>query len=142
RALRELPQVRRSDTVIDRDLGDSAPPEWHDDLTQTLVRGGGGFVEATFFHRPSGTLVLTDLIQNLEPGKLPPATRLAMGALAGTRGTTTLHVRAAVLPGGEEAKRTLRGIAGLAPQRVIMAHGHIFEEDAAERLRQGLAWAE
>jgi hypothetical protein len=139
--LRDRPQVRRSSTVINQDLGEAAPPEWQDELTQTLVRGGGGFVEVAFFHRASRTLVLCDLIENLEPHKLPPATRLAMAALSGTRGTTALHVRAAVLPGGEEAKRALRGLVALEPERVIMAHGRIFEDDAARRLRQGLAWA-
>jgi hypothetical protein len=139
--LRDRPQVRRSATVIDHDLGEAAPAEWQAELTQTLVRGGGGFVEAAFVHRASNTLVLSDLIENLEPAKLPPVTRLTMAAFAGTRGTTALHVRAAVLLGGEEAKRALRGLAGLAPERVIMAHGQMFEEDAERRLLEAFAWA-
>jgi hypothetical protein len=138
--LRERPQVVTSGTRIDRDLTHNAPPDWESDLDQVLVHGGGGFSECAFFHRASRTLVLCDLIENLEPAKLPPVTRLLAQAFAGTRGTTALHVRAVVALGGARAKAALQQLVALSPQRVLLSHGAIFEHRAADRIRQAFEW--
>lgn len=138
--LRERLQVRLSSVLIDRDLGEEAPSEWADALDQGLIRGGGGFCESYFFHKSSRTLILCDTIQNLEPHKLPPVTRLAFQAAGGTRGTTAHHVRKALKLGGERARTAIGRVTSLQPERVIFAHGAIFETNAAARLQQAFAW--
>ena len=55
------------------------------DFEQAIIPGAAGFREVTFFHRPSRTLLLTDLVVNLEAGKLPLHARAfawATGVLA------------------------------------------------------------
>lgn len=138
--LRDRAQVRNAGTPIDLDLEDEAPSEWQEDLEQLLVRGGGGFVEAVFLHRASRTLLLADLIENLEAAKLPPVTRLLAQVFLGTRATTALHVRAAVMLGGDVAKAAVRSLISWEPERVILAHGESFDSDAAQRLRKASAW--
>ena len=69
--------MRRSGVRLDRDLVDAALPEWEDSIGLTAVPGGLGVREMALFHRPTRTLVLTDLVQNLEAHKLPAALRPA-----------------------------------------------------------------
>jgi len=138
--LRDKAQVKASDLRIDADLGDVAPPAWDGVINQGIIAGAGGFTEAWFFHRPTRTLVLVDLIENLEPDKLPPVTRLVMQASAATRGTTATYLRLPVRFGGEDAKQAVRALATLDPERVVFAHGRIFDTDGAARLKRAFAW--
>ncbi len=139
-ALRDRGAVRRSGVRIDRDLVDTAPAEWADAIGQGMVRGGAGFEEAWFLHRDSRTLILTDLIENLEPAKLPPVTAAMMRATLATRATTGVHVRAALTLGGEATRAAIRRMVATAPERVIFAHGTPFDSDGAARLRRAFDW--
>ena len=60
------PGVERKQPELDFDwfLGDKAPGAWSDEIEQVLVRGTRIICEVAFFHRPSRTLVLTDLVEN------------------------------------------------------------------------------
>lgn len=138
--LRERRQVRSSGVRIDRDLQDAPEAAWADELDQGLVPGAAGFCEAYFFHKPSRTLLLVDLIENLQPEKLPPFTRMAMAAAAATQGTTARYLRVLIRWNGAEAAAKIRRLIDLRPERVIMAHGAIFGEDGAERLCEAFAW--
>lgn len=51
------------------DPTDTPPKAWGHTLDQTMVPGGV-LSEAVFFHRPSRTLTLTDLIENFEPRRI------------------------------------------------------------------------
>ena len=80
--LRARGQVRRAGVRIDRELWEAPPPAWAADLDQVLVRGAW-FREVALFHRRSRTLLLTALVLNLEPGRLPAP--LKRRAVAGGR---------------------------------------------------------
>jgi hypothetical protein len=138
--LRDRKQVRQSGVRIDADLMDLAPAEWADEIEQGLVQGAGGFCEAWFFHRPSRTLVLADLIENMEAAKLPPLTSLLMRASAATRATTGLHVRALLALKKAEAQRSVRRMLATDPERVIFSHGEFFGDQARDRLTRAFAW--
>ena len=140
-ALRGRAQVRRSGVRIDADLGDQAPDAWAEDIQQGMVRGGGGFEEAWFLHKASRTLLLADLVENLEPSKLPPMTAATMRATMATCATTAVHVRTALALGGRDAREAIKAMLATNPARVIFAHGKPFTEDAAAQLRRAFAWA-
>ena len=133
-------QVQASTLRIDAELGDTAPPAWADAIDQGIVTGGAGFTEMWFFHKPSRTLLLVDLIENLEPRTLPPVARLLMRAAAATSGTTARYLRLPVRLGGAPAREAIRTIVALAPERVIFAHGTPFDHDGAARLRRAFDW--
>jgi hypothetical protein len=61
------PGVERKRPDIDFDwfLADQPPQAWADTLDQVLVRGNKYIWEVAFFHKPSQTLLLTDLIENI-----------------------------------------------------------------------------
>ncbi len=140
--LRERGQVRRSGLRIDHDLSAVPPDAWAGEIEQEIIPGGAGFREVAMFHRASGTLLMTDLVQNFEPGKLPWLLR----PIAALLGNTTRESRApahlrAVMRFGERAKvEAARRVVGWRPERVVVTHGRVIEEGAAERLRSSLAW--
>jgi Domain of unknown function (DUF4336) len=134
--------VRLRGLRIDRELGPRAPADWADEMEQAVVAGAGGYREIAFLHRASGTLILTDLIANLEAEKLPLATRLfarANGMLS-PDGRAPLYLRAAVLMRRGEAARALAPLLDRQPERVVFAHGSWFAQGGAARARRSLAW--
>jgi hypothetical protein len=134
--------VRKAKLRIDRELGPSAAGEWAGEINQAVIRGAGGYREVAFLHRPSRTLILTDLIANLEADKLPLAARLfarANGMLA-PYGRAPLYLRAAVLLGRAEAAGALLPLLDTAPERVVFSHGAWFERDGAAAARRSLGW--
>lgn len=134
--LRERGQVRRSGVRLDRDLGDDAPGAWAGELRQGIVPGGLGFREAWLFHEASRTLVLTDLIENLELDRMPRFARPLVRLSGAADARPARHLRGLLRLGGRETKDALRRLLDLDPDRVIFAHGQPFEERAAERLRR------
>jgi hypothetical protein len=139
-SLKSRAQVRASGLRIDHEIGERPPEAWVEEIDQGIVRGGAGFQEAWFLHRKSRTLVLTDLIQNLEPAKLPPVTAALAVLSRAASGRTAAHVRVATALGGAEAKEQVRRLVSLEPERVIFAHGSWFESKGAERLRRAFSW--
>ncbi|PAX08315.1 hypothetical protein CKY28_08125 [Sphingomonas lenta] len=134
--LRDRGQVKRSGVRLDHDLGDDAPDAWAGEVRQGIVPGGLGFREAWLFHEASGTLVLTDLVQNIERERMPPVAKLLMRLADGDDGRPARHLRAVLRLGGRGTKDALRRLLDLDPVRVIFSHGRPFEERAAERLRR------
>jgi hypothetical protein len=129
----------RQPVPIHAELGDAPPEDWAGQIEQAAFRGRGGFTEIAFFHRASGTLILTDTVQALEPARLDLPTRLFAGAVGATRGETPAHLRRVL---GDAAHRAANRAAAerliaWAPQRVILAHGAWFRDDAPARLLRG-----
>ena len=138
--LRDRREVRESDLRIDRELGDEAPPAWRDEVDQGIVPGAGGFRETYFFHKAARTLILVDLIESVEPARLPPLTRLAMRLSGATRDSTAFHVRSLLLLDRQKARQAVTRMLALQPERVLFAHGRWFADRGAERLNRAFAW--
>ncbi len=60
-----LPE-RRPDLEFDAILGDQPDPAWATELDQAEVRGNVFFSEIVFLHRASRTLIVADLVENLD----------------------------------------------------------------------------
>lgn len=123
-------------------LGDTAPPDWAETLRQRLVPGHPFLREVVFFHVPSATLILTDLIENFEPRRLGPFMRFATW-VAGTQAPRGRTPRDAQLTWRDRAAaaHALREVIGWAPERVLLAHGRIIEDGVAAHLRHAFGWA-
>ena len=139
--LRKRPAVADAGLRLDHDLGPDAPAAWQG-VIETVMIEGKGLVEVEFFHRPSRTLILTDLVVNVEPDKLPLPARLAAKLVGATapHGRAPVYARAAVKAGGADVATAARRLVHLAPERVIFAHGAWFESDGAARLQRSLDW--
>jgi hypothetical protein len=138
------PGVERKCPELDFDgfLSDHAPSQWASELDQVLVRGNRFVWEVCFLDRPSRTLVLTDLLENIGAqtqytnwvlrlwwkvvldmwDKPKPAPEYQMG---------WSHKAA--------ARRSLERILAWDFDRVVIAHGENLETNAKEALRR--AWA-
>jgi hypothetical protein len=139
--LRGRRQVRRSGVRLDRVITPDATG-WPQEIVPVIVPGAGGFAEVALFHTPSRTLVLVDLVQNLEAGKLPSSLRLParLAGVTAPDGKAPVYLRAIVKAKGAEAKAPARRLVSFEPERVIFSHGAWFEHDGAARLRRSLAW--
>lgn len=140
--LRQRRQVRKSGLRIDRDIYDGAPAEWQGALTVTTIKAGLGFREIAFFHQVTSTLVLTDMVLNLEEPKVPPLMRpllRAFGSLAPSA-MPPPYVRAIVRMQRDMAASAAHSLLARQPQRVIFAHGLWFDTDGTQRLRHAWRW--
>lgn len=140
--LRKRSQVKRSGLRLDRDLGGAVPSEWSADFQQVIVPGGLGFREVAFLHKPTRSLLLTDLVLNLEPSKLPwlmrPLARLA--GVTAPDGRAPIYLRFVIRLRKREAAQASSELVALEPERVVIAHGAWFERNAANQLRHSLRW--
>jgi hypothetical protein len=135
--------VKRSGLRIDQELTDVAPRTWADEILQCVVLGGLGFRETAFFHNYTRTLLLTDLIVNLEPQKLPPLRRLGARALGVTapEGRAALYLRGVLLLNRKQVGDSIRRIIGWEPEGVVMSHGSWIASNGTAALRRSFAWA-
>lgn len=139
--LKERPAVQKSGMRIDRVFDEAMPFPWTGEVETVIVRGKG-VTEIALFHGKSRTLVLTDLVVNVEPQKLPLPIRMG-AALAGSTapdGKAPAYARAAFKAGGKEAEEAAVKLVAFAPERVIFAHGAWFEKDGTARLEKSLSW--
>lgn len=139
--LRDRAQVKKAGIRLDYDLSDAPPAEWAGEIEQVVVRGSK-FQEVDFFHKPTRTLVLTDLVVNLEAEKLPslvrPGARL-IGVVA-PDGKAPIYVRLLIKARRREAAQAAARLVDWGPERVIFSHGRWFSHDGTAALRRSLSW--
>lgn len=133
---------QRIEVQFDADLDDASPPAWAEDIDQLRFRGSRVMQEFVFLHRASSTLILADLIENFEAGKLP-ATMRWMGRLGGVidpDGKAPLDMRLTYLGHKAEARACLARMLAWQPQRVILAHGRCYLQNARSELARAFRW--
>jgi hypothetical protein len=124
-------------------LTDSPRPAWVGFMDQVLVTGDV-LTEADFFHLASRTLVLTDLIENFEPGRAKSwLLRLLLRAsgAADPDGKAPIDMRLTFLRHRQTVKRAVERMIAWAPERIILAHGRWYHENAAAELTRAFRWA-
>jgi hypothetical protein len=125
---------------VDHGLQDAAPDAWADDLVQMIVPGSRIHREAVFFHTSSRTLILTDLIENFEPHKLPWHLQLTTW-VAGNQDPDGSMPRDMRLTFDKAALAdAVRRMIGWAPERVILSHGRWYARNGAEELRRAFSF--
>jgi len=136
------PPKKRKDIHFTKVLGNSAEPEWADDIHQVLFQGSPIMEEVVFFHIKSGTLILTDLIENFDPqyftGWRKVAARLS-GVLS-PNGRTPLDWRLSFLCGKAKARKSLNTIVRWNPENIIIAHGKCIMGNGTSFLKKSFSW--
>ncbi|ARQ02251.1 DUF4336 domain-containing protein [Pseudorhodoplanes sinuspersici] len=124
------------------DLGEQPPPEWARQIDQVSVRGDF-FSEVVFLHGGSRTLVLTDLIENFEPGRIRcHAMRwlTRIGGVCDPDGKTPYDMRLTFLRHRADVRANVRQMLDWQPQQAIVAHGRWYERNAVPELERAFRW--
>ena len=98
--------------------------------------------EAVFFHKASKTLILTDMIENIETHQMKPHQRLLykLGDNAYPNGKTPRDLRLTFLGHKNEAKASFEILKNWKPEKIILAHGQCFLENGQEELDRAFKW--
>lgn len=121
---------------VDNVLGRTAPQAWAAQIDQMIVAGSRRHSEAAFLHRASSTLMLTNLIQNFETSELPALLRPLIW-LAGIDDSDGKMPPAMLMTYRKTIlAESIEEMIGWGPQRLILAHGRWYRQDAATELRR------
>ncbi|HKY60463.1 MAG TPA: DUF4336 domain-containing protein [Gemmatimonadota bacterium] len=130
---------KRPDLAFDRTLGDLPEPEWAGELDQAVFPIRGDYREVVFLHRPSRTLILTDLCFHVPAGRGLVTTALAraFGYYERLAVSRLLRMLLADRPAARDA---LERILTWDFDRVIIGHGRITETGGKPALETAFAW--
>ena len=121
---------------LDRDHG----YPW-DDTIATLPVAGSYMTEVVFFHRPSRTLVLADLIEDFEARTLDAwwmRMLVRLGGALDPHGSMPRDMR--LTYARDTLRKTLATMLSWQPERVVLAHGRWYDRDGAAELKRAFAW--
>ncbi|MDA0147401.1 DUF4336 domain-containing protein [Vibrio sp. LaRot3] len=133
---------KRKDLKFDRVLDSDTLLPWGESISHLFFTGSPAMQESIFFHQPSSTLIVTDLIENFEPSKLTPFQR-CVGRLVGIvapNGKMPIDWRFTFSFSKREAREHVSAILAWQPKRIVMSHGNIVEQDAVAFLTRSFSW--
>jgi len=115
-------------------------------LIDIEIVDAGRWSELALFHRPTRTLILTDLLQNFEKERVSDGmTKFLLGAggALGNPPRASREMQFDARLGGrwKEMRASFQRIKDWEPKRVLFAHGRTPETPADELLERGFAWA-
>ncbi|WP_413989076.1 DUF4336 domain-containing protein [Labrys okinawensis] len=132
----------RRPLMIDESLSETVPDAWKETFHQWLI-AGSVLTEVDFFHRPSRTLILTDLIENFETCRVhKPWLRWAirLGGAADPDGKAPFDMQVNFLGRRALVRAAIEHMIVLMPKRIIIAHGRCYDHNAIAELRRAFRW--
>lgn len=143
-ALYAAPGLRaaRKDLAFTDDLTDEPPPVWATQIDQVIFPNTIAD-EVVFFHRASGTVLFTDLLQQMPRGwyKGWRALVARLDRMTGPEPRMPMKFRMAVRDRAA-ARESLARIRAWPAARVLMAHGEPVRENGAAFIARAFAWLE
>jgi len=132
---------KRKDIMFDADLGNAPDPDWAGEIDQVLMQGNLITIEVVFFHVTSGTVLFTDLIQQLPAGLFSGWRALVakLDLMAGPEPAVPRKFRIA-FTNRRAARNSLERIFAWPAEKVLMAHGTPVEKDARAFLHRAFVW--
>jgi hypothetical protein len=113
---------------------------WDEDIA-TLPVAGRVLTEVDFFHRPSRTLILTDLIENFERQKLGSLAMRLLTRLGGALDPDGQMPRDMRLTFRRaELRAAVETMISWQPERIILAHGRWYPTGGTRELRRAFRW--
>lgn len=130
---------RWKDRPFDGVLTEVADPLWAGTLDQTLFDGGPRFREAVFFHHASRTLILADILANLDDTR-PLLTRI-YGHISGLRNRVGMsRILRLAVTNRAAARQSILRIQQWDFDRIILGHGPTIESGGAAVFRGAFRW--
>jgi len=123
-----LPE-RRPDLTFENVLGDRPDPAWAAELDQAEIRGNVFFAEIVFLHRPSRTLIVADLVENLDRETASRFGR-ALARLFGVGSTPVASPEHRLYTADvEAAAESLERVRSWDFERIVLSHGGLIESN-------------
>lgn len=135
-----LPQ-RRKDIRFDAELDDTPPADWSGAIDQVVVRGNAITSEVVFFHRASGTVLFTDLLQQFPKGWFRGwrAVIAKLDRMTEAQAEVPQKFRIAFTD-RKAARASIARVLAWPADKVLMAHGAPVTSDGAAFLRRAFHW--
>lgn len=123
------------------DLDDAPRGEWAQQIDQVQMQGNQITTEVVFFHRASGTVLFTDLLQQFEPGWFHGWRALVarLDLMTGPRAQVPRKFRVAFAD-RERARASPGRVQAWPAEKVVMAHGAPVLRDGAAFIRNAFQW--
>ena len=111
------------------------------EIDQAIFRGSMAMEEVVFWHRPSRTAILCDLVQRHDPATIQgvKGMLLRLDGVVGEAGSTPREWKITFLRRRlSRAARTK--VLAWQPERMLIAHGECVQKNATPILARALAW--
>ncbi|WP_291844655.1 DUF4336 domain-containing protein [Maricaulis sp.] len=133
--------ARLPDLEFDRVLTDTADPAWAGQIDQLVVPGNRITTEVVFFHRASGTVIFTDLIQHLPDNWYSGWRRWVArwDRMTGEEPAVPGKFRLAFRD-RRAARVVIDRVLAWPARTVLFAHGAPVRDDAHAFLKRAFAW--
>ena len=134
-------KAKRPDVAFDSELLATGTYSWSGAIAHTIFGPSRLFDEVVFFHRSSGTLILTDLIINAKTDGYNLFQRLfsAFDGLSYPNGGTPRLYRWSI-KSKKSAKEVYQTMIDWAPSKVIISHGEWFRRDGLSEVKKRFSW--
>ena len=133
-------ETKRRDLHFDAMLSDEAPAAWRGQIDQLVFRGFSPLNEIVFFHRPSRTVLFTDLLFNVTHTD-STLTRVALTLDGGFGGPAVARTfRLMMRMRAQTVRDSVARILKWDFDRIILAHGDIVESGAKTVLQDAYSF--
>lgn len=124
-------------------LSGHPPAAWSDVIDQHVFEGSTFLDEVVFLHKPSGTLIVTDLIQKHTASGDIWIWRLLkwLAGIEGRKGGTARDIRASFRD-RKAARASRDAILSWDFDKLIVSHGHCLHTGARAEVERALSWLE
>jgi hypothetical protein len=132
---------KRADLSLGDELGDEAVPAWGGEVEHVVVKGNLITTEVVFFHRRSGTVLFTDLIQNFPAGwfKGWRGVIARLDLMTGPEPAVPRKFRNTFV-GRKAARAAVRRILEWPSERVLAAHALPVTQDGRALIARAFSW--
>lgn len=132
---------KRPDLTFDAILGSAADSAWDGEIDQVVMEGNRITTEVIFFHRASGCVLVTDLIQQMPRGWYSGWRALVARLDLMTAPSPSVPRKFRVAFSDRRAARTAaEKVLAWPAERLIMAHGPVVDTGAQGVLREAFRW--
>lgn len=131
----------RKTIAFDAEIADAPAREWAESVDQVIVTGNLIATETVFFHKPSGTVLFTDLIQQFPKGWFTGwrAVIARLDLMVTPQPTVPRKFRAA-FTNRRAARAALRRILAWPCRKLVMAHGTPVEAEGRAAIAHAFRW--
>lgn len=114
---------------------------WLKEILFTPFEGSIAMEEVVFFHKATATLIVTDLIENIEVNNLPFFYKVVFrfGDNQYPKARTSRDLRSSFID-KKKAIESYKIMENWNPDKIIFSHGRIILEKGSEKLKEAFFW--